>query len=48
MPLVPALAEAFDAVPLAPGDWLLVAGVALLPALAAEAVRSRGLGRWVA
>ena len=48
MPLVPALAEAFDAVPLAPGDWLLVAVVAIVPALAAEAVRSRGLGRWVA
>ncbi|HEX8025130.1 MAG TPA: HAD-IC family P-type ATPase, partial [Candidatus Limnocylindrales bacterium] len=48
IPVVPALAEAFDAVPLQPADWLLVAGVALAPAVLADAVRSLGRWRWVA
>jgi len=47
IPLVPALAEAFDAVSLDLADWLVVAGVALAPALLAQAVREAGR-RWVA
>ena len=50
IPYVPVLAAAFRATPLDLGDWLLVALVALAPAIVAEAVRSRGRGRaaWVA
>jgi len=48
IPIVPALAEAFDAVPLDARDWALVAGIAVAPALLAEVVRSAGRGRWVA
>jgi magnesium-transporting ATPase (P-type) len=48
IPIVPVLAEAFDAVPLDVRDWALVAAIALAPALLAELVRSLGHGRWVA
>jgi Ca2+-transporting ATPase len=48
IPLIPPLADAFRAVPLAPSDWLLVAAVGLAPAALAELIRSR-IGRdWVA
>jgi Ca2+-transporting ATPase len=48
IPLVPPLAEAFQATPLEPGDWLLVAVVALAPAVVAEIIRSVRRGVWVA
>jgi Ca2+-transporting ATPase len=50
IPYVPALADAFRATPLDAADWLLVAFVALTPALVAEAVRTVRAGRtmWVA
>ncbi len=50
IPYVPALAEAFRATPLDGADWLLVAIVAFIPAIAAELVRTRSGGRatWVA
>lgn len=48
MPAVPALADAFRAVPLTPLEWLLVAVVAIAPALVAEAVRTMRRGPWVA
>ncbi len=50
IPYVPVLAEAFRATTLDAGDWLLVAIVALLPAVVAEVARMRGRGRsvWVA
>ena len=50
IPYVPALAEAFQATPLDASDWVLVAVVAFLPALAAEIVRTVRRGRtvWVA
>jgi Ca2+-transporting ATPase len=50
IPYLPPLAEAFRATPLGLTDWLLVAGIALAPALVAEVVRLRGRGRtiWVA
>jgi Ca2+-transporting ATPase len=48
MPYVPALADAFRAVPLGPVEWALVAAVALGPALVAEVARSGGRRTWVA
>ena len=50
LPFIPGLADAFRATPLDPVDWLLVAVVALLPAIVSELVRMRGRGRltWVA
>jgi Ca2+-transporting ATPase len=50
IPYVPPLAEAFRATPLELSDWLLVAVVAAVPAVAAEVARLRGRGRavWVA
>jgi Ca2+-transporting ATPase len=48
IPYVPPLAEAFRAVPLGASDWLLVAVVALAPALVAELVRARTGALWVA
>ncbi|MDP9481874.1 MAG: HAD-IC family P-type ATPase, partial [Chloroflexota bacterium] len=49
IPYVPPLADAFRATPLEPLDWALVAVVALLPALLAEAIRTRRPGsRWIA
>lgn len=41
IPFVPFLAEAFRAVPLSAAEWLIVAAVAVAPALTAELVRSR-------
>jgi Ca2+-transporting ATPase len=50
IPYVPPLAEAFRATVLDATDWLLVAVVAFIPAVAAELARMRGRGRsvWVA
>jgi magnesium-transporting ATPase (P-type) len=50
IPYVPPLADAFRATALDPSDWLLVALVAFIPAVAAELGRMRGRGRsvWVA
>ena len=48
IPLIPPLAEAFRAVPLAPSEWLLVAAVALAPAALAELIRWRTGRVWVA
>ncbi|MHB8891534.1 MAG: cation-translocating P-type ATPase [Candidatus Limnocylindrales bacterium] len=50
IPYVPVLAEAFRATPLDASDWVVVAVVAFVPALAAELVRTvrRGRTLWVA
>jgi Ca2+-transporting ATPase len=48
IPFVPALSEAFQATPLDAFDWLLVAVVALFPALVAEAYRAIRHRPWVA
>lgn len=48
MPYVPALADAFRAQPLGLLDWVLVALVALGPAILAQLVRARGRRTWVA
>jgi P-type Ca2+ transporter type 2C len=50
IPFVPPLAGAFRATPLDLVDWLLVAIVAFVPAVAAELARTRGSGSsmWVA
>jgi Ca2+-transporting ATPase len=48
MPYVPALADAFRAQTLGPVDWLLVALIALGPALVAQVIRARGGRTWVA
>jgi Ca2+-transporting ATPase len=48
IPYVAPLAEAFRAVPLSVTDWLLVAGVALAPAVVAEIIRARRDVLWVA
>jgi Ca2+-transporting ATPase len=48
IPFVPALSEAFQATPLDALDWLLVAVVALFPALVAEGYRAIRHRPWVA
>jgi hypothetical protein len=48
IPFTPAVSDAFRASPLDLEEWLLVAVVALLPALVAELVRSRRRMVWVA
>ncbi|HEX7173036.1 MAG TPA: HAD-IC family P-type ATPase [Candidatus Limnocylindria bacterium] len=49
IPFVPPLADAFRATPLTGGEWLVVAAIALLPALVAEGARTLRPGlRWVA
>ena len=48
IPYVPPLADAFRAVPLDAGEWLLVAVVALAPAVVAEVVRTVRPRTWVA
>jgi len=48
IPYIPFLAEAFRATPLGPADWLIVAVIALLPALVAETVRTVTGRTWVA
>ncbi len=48
IPLVPPLAEAFRASPLDAGEWLLVAVIALAPAVVAEAIRGVVRTEWVA
>jgi P-type Ca2+ transporter type 2C len=48
IPFVPPLRDAFQATTLDASDWLLVAGVALAPALVAEAYRAIRHRPWVA
>jgi hypothetical protein len=48
IPYVPALQYAFQATPLDAVDWLLVAGIALAPALVAEIYRAVRHRPWVA
>lgn len=48
IPFVPPLSEAFRASLLSPWEWVLVTGVAVLPALVAELLRRMGRGPWVA
>lgn len=48
IPYLPPVAEAFRATPLDPGEWLVVALIAVAPALLAEVVRTTRRGRWVA
>ena len=48
IPYVGPLAEAFRAVPLTLDQWALVVGIALLPAVLAELIRSRRGQVWVA
>jgi len=48
IPFAPPLKDAFQATPLDATDWLLVAVVALVPALIAEAYRAVRHKPWVA
>jgi Ca2+-transporting ATPase len=48
IPFVPFLATAFHATPLDPSDWLVVAVIALVPAIVAETVRTVTGRTWVA
>ncbi len=49
IPLLPPLSDAFRAHPLDAGEWLLVAVIALVPALVAELMRTLRPGRaWIA
>jgi Ca2+-transporting ATPase len=48
IPFIPAVSDAFRASPLDLEEWLLVATIALAPAVAAEAIRFRGRTAWVA
>ena len=48
IPEVPVLAEAFRATTLDAADWLVVAAIALAPALLAEAIRTIGRRTWIA
>jgi Ca2+-transporting ATPase len=48
IPSVPVLAEAFRATPLDTADWLIVAAVALAPAVVAELMRTIGRRTWIA
>ena len=48
IPFVPPIAEAFHAVPLSVGDWLVVAVIALVPPVLAETWRTVRGTRFVA
>ena len=48
IPFVPVLADAFRATHLSPADWLLVAIVALVPAVVVNLARTAGRRDWVA
>ena len=48
IPFVPPLADAFGASSLTPGEWVLVVGIAVAPAVVAEMIRRVGRGPWVA
>jgi magnesium-transporting ATPase (P-type) len=48
IPFIPAVSDAFRASPLDLEEWLLVAVVALVPAVAAEIIRFGGRTAWVA
>jgi hypothetical protein len=47
IPYLPPLAEAFRASPPSAGEWVLVGGVALAPAVGAQIARALGR-RWIA
>jgi magnesium-transporting ATPase (P-type) len=48
IPLVPPLREAFSATPLDASDWVIVATIALAPALLAQGMRAWRHRTWVA
>ena len=48
IPYVPVLSEAFRAAPLDASDWLVVALIAVAPALLAELMRTIGPRTWIA
>ncbi len=48
IPLIPPLREAFVAVPLVAVDWLIVAVIALAPAILAQMMRAWRRGTWLA
>jgi Ca2+-transporting ATPase len=48
IPFLPGVSDAFRASPLDLEEWLLVAVVALIPAVAAELIRFSGRSAWVA
>ncbi|HSL98095.1 MAG TPA: HAD-IC family P-type ATPase [Candidatus Deferrimicrobiaceae bacterium] len=48
MPFIPGVAESFRATVLQPGEWVLVAAIALAPAVVAELVRATRRTAWVA
>jgi len=48
IPAVPILAEAFRATPLDPSDWLVVAIIAVAPAMLAQVVRAVTGRTWIA
>jgi P-type Ca2+ transporter type 2C len=48
IPFIPGVSDAFRASPLDLEEWLLVAAIALAPALVAELIRFRGHTAWVA
>jgi Ca2+-transporting ATPase len=48
IPYIPPIRDAFRAIPLDPFDWLLVAVVAVLPAILAETIRTVRRSVWVA
>jgi magnesium-transporting ATPase (P-type) len=48
IPFIPGVADAFRASALQPGEWLLVAAIALAPAVVAELARATGRTAWVA
>ena len=48
IPVVPPLAYAFQASPLSVEEWVLVAVIAIAPAVVAEIIRRVGRGPWVA
>ncbi len=48
IPEVPVLAEAFRATTLGAADWLVVAAIALAPAILAESIRTFGERTWIA
>ena len=48
IPYVPPLAAAFRATPLFASDWVIVAAIALAPAVLAELIRATTHSEWVA
>ena len=48
IPFVPLLSEAFHATPLDASDWIVVAVIAIAPAILAEVIRTATGRTWVA